>query len=77
MLPTRPEYERFIYTIVDTYPVVEKSTLRFFTTSATAGLLKGAIRFQVKFLERFLKFLCSCQTKFHDFKSCIISSIPS
>jgi len=45
MLPTRPEYERFIYTIVDTYPVVEKSTLRFFTTSATAGLLKGEMWF--------------------------------
>ena len=45
MLPTRAEYERFIYTLVDTYPVVENSTLRFFTTSATAGLLKGAICF--------------------------------
>ena len=45
MLPSRPEYERFIYTIVDTYPAVEKSTLRFFTTSATAGLLKGTIWF--------------------------------
>lgn len=46
MLPTRPEYERFIYTIVGTYPAVEKSTLSFFTTSATAGLLKGSIWFR-------------------------------
>jgi len=45
MFPSRPEYERFIYTIVDTYQTVEKSTVRFFTTSATAGLLKGTLWF--------------------------------
>jgi hypothetical protein len=46
MLSSRAEYEHFIYTIVDTYAVVEKSTLHFFTTSATAGSLKGKLWFQ-------------------------------
>jgi hypothetical protein len=46
MLSSRAKYEHFIYSIVDTYPIVEKSTLHFFTTSATAGLLKGVLSFK-------------------------------
>ena len=46
MLPSRAEYERFIYTIVKAFPTVEKSTLRFFSTSAAAGMLKGTIWFR-------------------------------
>ena len=43
--PERAEYEQFIYTIKESFKVVEKSTLCFFTTSPTAGLLKGTIWF--------------------------------
>lgn len=46
MFPPRAEYEYFIYTIVDTYAGVEKSTLHFFTTAATAGSLKGKLWFK-------------------------------
>jgi len=46
MFPSRAEYEHFLYTIVEAYPAVERSTLHFFTTSATAGLLKGALWFR-------------------------------
>ena len=46
MFLSRAEYEHFIYTIVDTYPELEKSTLHFFTTSTTAGLLKGKLWFK-------------------------------
>ena len=46
MFPSRVEYEHFIYTIVEAHPAVERSTLHFFTTSATAGLLKGALWFR-------------------------------
>jgi len=45
MLSSCAEYEHFIYTIIDAYPVVERSTLHFFTTSASAGLLKGTLWF--------------------------------
>lgn len=44
--PARPEYEQFIYTIVEQFGAIEKSTLHFFTTSPTAGLLKGEILFK-------------------------------
>ena len=46
MLPSRAEYERFIYSIPKTFPIVEKSTLHFFSTSAAAGMLKGTIWFR-------------------------------
>ena len=46
MFPSRSEYERFIYTINKSYPIVEKSTLHFFSTSAAAGMLKGTIWFR-------------------------------
>lgn len=49
MFPSRAEYEHFIYTIVGVYPVVERSTLHFYTTSATAGLLKGTLWFRNSF----------------------------
>ena len=46
MLPSRAEYERFIYTITKAFSIVEKSTLHFFSTSAAAGMLKGTIWFR-------------------------------
>ena len=46
MLPARSEYERFIYSISKTFPIVEKSTLHFFSTSAAAGMLTGTIWFR-------------------------------
>jgi len=46
MFPSRVEYEHLIYTLATAYPAVERSTLHFFTTSATAGLLKGALWFR-------------------------------
>ncbi len=46
MLLSRAEYERFIYSITKTFPIVDKSTLHFFSTSAAAGMLKGTIWFR-------------------------------
>ena len=46
MFPSRVEYEHLIYTIVENYSMVDKSSLHFFTTSATAGLLKGTLWFK-------------------------------
>lgn len=46
MFPLRAEYEHFIYTIAELFSVVEKSSLHFFTSSATAGLLKGTLWFR-------------------------------
>ncbi len=46
MLPSRAEYERFIYTITKAFSIVEKSTLHFFSTSAAAGMLRGTIWFR-------------------------------
>jgi hypothetical protein len=46
MVPSRPEYERFIYSITNVFPVIEKSTLHFFSTSATAGMLRGMVWFR-------------------------------
>lgn len=46
ILSSRAKYEHFLYTIVDVFPEIEKSTLHFFTTSATAGFLKGSLWFQ-------------------------------
>jgi hypothetical protein len=46
MFPSRPDYEKLIYNIVQTYPEVKDSSLHFFTTSATAGLLKGSLIFK-------------------------------
>lgn len=44
-LLSRPDYERWLYAIPATHPSVRLSTLRFFTTSATAGVLEGSIFF--------------------------------
>lgn len=46
MLNSQAEYERFIYSIVDKYASVTNSTLLFYSTSATAGLLKGHLLFK-------------------------------
>jgi len=45
MFASRAKYEHFLYTIVEAYPEIERSTLHFFTTSATAGLVKGTLWF--------------------------------
>lgn len=45
LLLTRPEYEKWLYAIPDTYDSVRSSTLRFFTTSATAGVVQGVVFF--------------------------------
>jgi len=46
MVPSRPEYESFIYSIPKVFSIVEKSSLHFFSTSATAGMLKGMVWFR-------------------------------
>ena len=49
-IPNRSGYEHFIYTIKDSYKIVKESTLHFFTTSPTAGLLKGKLLFRNGFI---------------------------
>ena len=44
-LLSRPDYERWLYAIPETYASVRSSTLRFFTTSATAGVIQGTVFF--------------------------------
>lgn len=46
ILSSRARYESFLYSIVDVFPDIEKSTLHFFTTSATSGSLKGTLWFR-------------------------------
>jgi hypothetical protein len=45
-LLSRPDYEQWLYAIPDTYASVRSSTLRFFTTSATAGVVQGTVFFR-------------------------------
>jgi hypothetical protein len=44
--PSRPEYERLLYTLPQVYPEISVSTLRFHTTSATTGVIKGSVYFR-------------------------------
>jgi hypothetical protein len=44
-LLSRLNYEQWLYAIPDTYDSVHSSTVRFFTTSATAGVVEGTIFF--------------------------------
>ncbi len=44
-LLSRPDYERWLYAIPATFASVHSSTLRFFTTSATTGVVQGIIFF--------------------------------
>ena len=44
-LLSRPEYERWLYAVPDTYASVQSSTLRFFTTSATTCVVAGTVFF--------------------------------
>lgn len=39
------EYERSLYTLPQSYPEVKSSSLHFFTTSKSAGLIKGSVWF--------------------------------
>lgn len=45
-LLSRPDYERWLYAIPATYASVQMSTLRFFTTSATAAVVMGTVVFR-------------------------------
>ena len=45
MLPSRQEYENFIYTLPDAYPSIKVSTLRLIPTGAKAGRLVGTVTF--------------------------------
>jgi hypothetical protein len=42
---SRFEYERLLYTLPQSYPEVKSSSLRFFTTSASVGLVRGSVWF--------------------------------
>jgi len=44
-LLSRPNYEQWLYAIPDTYASVRSSTVRFYTTSATTGVVQGTIFF--------------------------------
>jgi hypothetical protein len=44
-LLSRPDYERWLYAIPETYTSVRSSTLRFFTTSASVGAVEGTVYF--------------------------------
>jgi hypothetical protein len=44
-LLSRPDYERWLYAIPAIFSSVRSSTLRFFTTSATTGLIQGTVFF--------------------------------
>ena len=44
-LLSRPDYEQWLYAVPGTYASVRSSTVRFFTTSATAGVVQGTIFF--------------------------------
>jgi hypothetical protein len=44
-LLSRPDYERWLYAIPAIFASVRSFTLRFFTTSATTGLVQGTIFF--------------------------------
>jgi hypothetical protein len=44
-LLSRPGYERWLYAIPTTFSSIRSSTLRFFTTSATTGLIEGSVFF--------------------------------
>lgn len=49
MFPSKIEYENLIYAILTKSKYLVKSTLHFYTTSATTGLLKGSLFFIDKF----------------------------
>jgi len=44
-LLSRPDYERWLYAIPVIFASVRSSSLRFFTTSATTGLVQGIVFF--------------------------------
>ncbi len=47
MIPPRYEYERFIYSIPREFQeIIKRSSLHFYSTSAAAGMLKGAVWFR-------------------------------
>lgn len=42
-LPSRPEYERLVYDLLDAYPEVVSSTLRLYSTSAFTAIVEGRV----------------------------------
>lgn len=42
-IPERSEYEKLIYGLPDRFPEIASSTLRIYSTSASAGTLRGVI----------------------------------
>ncbi len=44
-LLSRPDYEQWLYAIPGTYASVRSSTVRFYTTSATTGVVQGTVFF--------------------------------
>ena len=42
---SRLEYERLLYTLPQSYPEVKSSSLHFFTTSGSTGLVRGSVWF--------------------------------
>ena len=43
---SRLAYEHLLYTLPQQYPEIESSSLRLYTTSASAGLVKGSVWFR-------------------------------
>lgn len=44
--PSREAYERLIYSLPETHPEIESSTLHLYTNSPTTCFVRGSIRFQ-------------------------------
>jgi hypothetical protein len=42
-IPERPEYEKLIYDLPNQFPEIAVSTLRIYSTSASTGILEGAV----------------------------------
>ncbi len=43
--PSRDLYEQLIYSLPDTYPEIQSSTLHLYTNSPTTCLVRGSVRF--------------------------------
>lgn len=73
-LPTRSEYEQFIYTITEKFQVIEKSTLHFFTTGPTAGLLKGTLTFKNSYSLRIVEVIDFASREILDYSYTVFNS---
>jgi len=41
--PSRPEYERLVYSLPDDHPEITRSTLRLYSTSALTAIVEGSV----------------------------------